>query len=61
LIGTVKGLFGKNYDNQSEPPRKGETRTVVIAILSRMILTPLLLMPLLVLSAKYDYHAVFEE
>jgi len=41
--------------------RKGETKTVIIAVISRMILTPLVLMPLIVLSARYDYHAVFED
>jgi hypothetical protein len=33
----------------------------VLAILSRMILTPLLLVPFLMLAARYDWHAIFEE
>jgi hypothetical protein len=41
--------------------RKGETMTVIISIMSRMILTPLTLMPLIVFAAKYDFHAVLEE
>jgi predicted permease len=41
--------------------RPGETRTVVIAILSRMIIVPLLLIPLMAVSTWYDWHAVFEE
>ena len=39
----------------------GETKTVAIAIVSRMIITPALLMPLIVLCAKYDWHEVFTE
>ncbi|KAF8069072.1 membrane transport protein-domain-containing protein [Lyophyllum atratum] len=39
----------------------GETRTVVIAVLSRMVITPLLLMPVVALSAKYDWQRVFED
>lgn len=39
----------------------GETRTVIIAILSRMVIVPLLLMPLMALSAWYDWQAVFAE
>ncbi|KAG5652369.1 hypothetical protein H0H81_005231 [Sphagnurus paluster] len=39
----------------------GETKTVVIAVLSRMVITPLLIMPVVALSAKYDWHRVFEE
>jgi predicted permease len=41
--------------------RPGETKTVVIAILSRMIIVPMLLMPLLAVSTWYDWHAVFAE
>ena len=41
--------------------RKGETKTVIIAILSRMVLTPVVLIPLLAFHAKYGFTAVFEE
>lgn len=41
--------------------RPGETKTVVIAILSRMVIVPMLLMPLMALSTTYDWQAVFEE
>ncbi|KAF5379012.1 hypothetical protein D9615_006053 [Tricholomella constricta] len=40
---------------------RGETKTVVIAVLSRMVITPLLLMPLVALSAKFDWQRVFED
>ena len=39
----------------------GETKTVIIAIVSRMIITPALLMPLIILCTKYDWHEVFSE
>lgn len=42
-------------------PKPGETKTVVIAIASRMIITPALLMPLIIVCAKYDWHEVFSE
>lgn len=45
----------------SEPATAGETKTIVIAITSRMLITPLLLMPLMVASAKFDWHKVLEE
>ena len=41
--------------------RPGETKTVVIAILSRMIIVPLLLIPLMAASTWYDWHAIFAE
>ena len=46
---------------RSESASAGETKTVVIAIVSRMFITPLLLMPLMVVSAKFDWHKVLEE
>ena len=41
--------------------RPGETKTVVIAILSRMVITPLLLLPLMAVSTRFDWQEVFEE
>lgn len=54
---------GMNNESQTSKQRKtkGETTTVAIAVLSRMILTPLVLLPLMAISAKYDYPEVFDE
>ena len=41
--------------------RVGETKTVIIAIVSRMVIVPLLLMPLMAVSTWYDWHEVFAE
>ena len=57
LTGASKGKR-RSGDNDSRP---GETKTVIIAIVSRMIITPALLMPLVILCAKYDWHEVFKE
>ncbi|KAG6816559.1 hypothetical protein H0H93_007965 [Arthromyces matolae] len=40
---------------------KGENMTVCIAILSRMVITPVLLMPLLVLATKLGWHPIFKD
>ncbi|KAI0821874.1 membrane transport protein-domain-containing protein [Trametes gibbosa] len=45
----------------SKPVRPGETKTVIVAILSRMIITPLLLLPLMVVSTKFDLQEVFDD
>ncbi|KAI0353944.1 hypothetical protein OH77DRAFT_1426794 [Trametes cingulata] len=50
--------LGKSAKKQTRP---GETKTVVVAILSRMIITPLLLLPLMVLSTKFDLQEVFDD
>ncbi|KAJ6570094.1 auxin efflux carrier [Mycena vulgaris] len=64
LLESVREMFGKPAPGRrAEKPvaRPGETKTVVIAVVSRMILTPMLLLPLIALCAKFDLHAVFED
>jgi predicted permease len=51
----------KDSSEPTKQARPGETKTVVLAIFARMILTPLLLVPFLMLASKYDWQAVFEE
>lgn len=46
---------------QQAESRPGETKTVVVAILSRMVITPLLLLPLMAIGAKWDFQEVFAE
>lgn len=41
--------------------RPGETKTIVLAIFARMILTPILLVPFLMLASRYDWHVIFDE
>jgi auxin efflux carrier family protein len=45
-------------ENQMKP-NLGETKTVILAVASRMILTPLLLIPGLALVTKYGWHEGF--
>ena len=69
LLENVREMFagtsakGKNAigASASKEARPGETKTVVVAILSRMIITPLLMLPLMVLSTKFDWQEVFAE
>ena len=46
---------------EEDPPRPGESRTVFIAVASRMFVTPLLILPLMAIGARYDYPKVFDE
>ena len=41
--------------------RPGETKTVIVAVLARMIVTPLLLLPLLALLMSMNLQEVFDE
>ncbi|CUA76789.1 putative transporter C5D6,04 [Schizosaccharomyces pombe 972h-] [Rhizoctonia solani] len=47
----------KSSDNASKYP--GETKTVFIAVLSRMVITPLVLLPLMAVFTTFDIHALF--
>ncbi|KAJ1311361.1 hypothetical protein OPQ81_009854 [Rhizoctonia solani] len=47
----------KRSDGVSKYP--GETKTVFIAVLSRMVITPLVLLPLMAVFTTFDVHALF--
>lgn len=62
LIHSVKGIFTmRKSEPRQQATQAGETKTVIIAVASRMIITPLLLLPLMALSTKLDWHAVLED
>ncbi|GJE85291.1 hypothetical protein PsYK624_013700 [Phanerochaete sordida] len=67
LVDSVREMFKLKKRSLSAEPRPraqkrpGETKTVVIAILSRMIITPLLLLPVLALSTRFDLQEVFDD
>ncbi|KAK0470578.1 auxin efflux carrier [Armillaria novae-zelandiae] len=62
LIHSMKGMFTKRRARpQQAATQVGETKTVIIAVASRMIITPLLLLPLMALSTALDWHAVLED
>jgi len=61
-------LHISNYKRSATPeedntpkPKPGETKTVMLAILARMVITPILLVPIMVLATKFDWHKVFDE
>ncbi|KDQ09145.1 hypothetical protein BOTBODRAFT_138169 [Botryobasidium botryosum FD-172 SS1] len=41
--------------------RRGEAKTVFVAIVSRMILTPMILLPLVAAFSKFDLHEIFDD
>jgi hypothetical protein len=68
LVGSVKSMFkldtfGHSREASTEAPEvhPGETRTVWVAVLSRMVITPLILLPGIAMSAYFDWHQVFDE
>lgn len=67
LVDSVRDMFRMKRRNRSvmsragDDKRPGETKTVVIAIVSRMVVTPLLLLPMMALSTRFNLQEVFEE
>jgi predicted permease len=49
--------------NTKKPPpvKPNETRTVILAVAARMIITPIVILPLMTLATRYDFHRVFDE
>ncbi|KAJ7830339.1 auxin efflux carrier [Mycena olivaceomarginata] len=56
-----KQTRGRRVVDSAPVAYPGETKTVVIAVVSRMILTPLILLPFMALCAKFDWQPVFND
>ena len=61
LMAKVKRFLNISGRDGVAKRRAGETRTVVISVLSRMVITPLLILPMMVLSTKFSLHSLFDE
>lgn len=48
-------------DVPKPPVKPNETKTVILAVAARMIVTPLLILPLMMLATRYDFHRVFDD
>jgi len=68
MLTTMKSVLSlKSFRSNGAPVKRnevakpGETKTVILAVASRMIITPILILPLVVAATWYDFHRVFEE
>ncbi|CAE6437332.1 unnamed protein product [Rhizoctonia solani] len=52
----LSSLVKPSNDTSKYP---GETKTVFIAVLSRMVITPMILLPLMAIFTTFDIHALF--
>ena len=61
------GYFERKFRALAQRPKlgsdayPGENRTVFVAVISRMIIVPLLMMPILAVIAKYDFFEAAED
>jgi auxin efflux carrier family protein len=60
LFAKVKGVFQRK-PTTPQATMPGETATVIIAVASRMFITPMLLLPFLALSTRLSLQEVFDE
>lgn len=62
---TITDYFGRKFrslkSSDLEPKYPGEGRTVLVACLSRMIIVPILFLPLIALIARYDPFLAAED
>ncbi|KAG8744886.1 hypothetical protein FRC10_009256 [Ceratobasidium sp. 414] len=64
LVGSWRdGIQLRSYLRRSETPPQypGETKAVFIAVLSRMVITPMVLLPLMAIFTTYDPHELFAD
>ncbi|KAG9103277.1 hypothetical protein FRC06_011514 [Ceratobasidium sp. 370] len=63
LVGSWRdGTQLRSFLRRSETPQyPGETKTVFIAVLSRMVITPMILLPLMAVFTTYDPHQLFAD
>ena len=64
LVGSWReSIHLRSLIKRSETPSQypGETKTVFIAVLSRMVITPMVLLPLIAVFTTYDLHELFIE
>ena len=58
-------IFRVQSSGTSTPPDRSrhpeETKTVILAVLARMVITPILLVPFLMMAARFNWQAVFDE
>lgn len=53
--------FDKSKPKNASEVHHGEARTVFIAVVSRMFITPLVILPLMAIAAKFDNPNIFDE
>ena len=64
FVQTIRDIFRRKKSHSQENkinPNPGETKTVILSVASRMIITPLILIPGMAFVTKYEWHEVLQE
>lgn len=57
----LQRMFGGAKSSSASAAYPGENKAVFVAVMSRMVITPLLLLPLIALIARYDLFEAAED
>lgn len=61
LISTLQEMLALKRAPQPQPQTRGESKTVFVAILARMVVVPAVMLPVLAILAKFDVHDIFAD
>jgi predicted permease len=64
FVQSIRDIFRRKNSLSEEnqiKPNPGETKTVILSVASRMIITPSILIPGMALATKYNWHEVLQE
>jgi predicted permease len=61
LISTLQEMLALKRAPKPQPQTRGESKTVFVAILARMIVVPAVMLPVLAILARFDVHDIFAE
>jgi predicted permease len=61
LISTLQEMLAHKRVPQPQPQTRGESKTVFVAILARMVVVPAVMLPVLAILAKFDVHDIFAD
>jgi auxin efflux carrier family protein len=61
LLSAFQEMFALKRAPQHQSQTCGEGRTVFVAIFARMVVVPAVMLPVMAILAKFDFHDVFEE
>ncbi|KAG1763696.1 membrane transport protein-domain-containing protein [Suillus occidentalis] len=61
LISTLQEMLALKRAPQPQPQTRGESKTVFVAILARMVVVPAVMLPVLAILAIFDVHDIFAD
>jgi predicted permease len=61
LLSTLQEMLALKRAPQLQSQMRGEGKTVFVAVLSRMVVVPIVMLPVLAILVKFDVHDIFAD